>query len=311
MSLAKPCFQTHAHAKLNLVLRVGPAVDAPGTKTHGYHPICSYMHAIELYDDVEIQLQSSTDQTIFDIAWLRDDGIAQIVDWPIQQDLVYRAHQAMEVAAGEPLVCSIRVHKRIPAGGGLGGGSSDAASVIIGLNEVFELGFENHQVQTIAAGLGSDIAYFIDDQVSRGVSSPRPGIVSGFGETIERLKTQHAGQEVALVLPGFGCDTKAVYQAFDRGSVEMLDPGGVRAITMRPEIDQQLLRNDLADPACVVQPALSEVFARLSRSFPGRVHITGSGSTMFILGPLPKGQIEEVVPECRVVRTRLADPTVH
>lgn len=291
-----------AHAKLNLTLGVGAPIDAPGEPTHGYHPICSYMHAIELFDTIEIERAPHRGRTRFDIAWSRGDGQTEPVAWLQEQDLVVKAYKALHNHTDRDMRCSIRVRKSIPAGGGLGGGSSDAASVLMGLNTLFGLGLDEQGLVSVALTIGSDIAYFIDP----GRTPPRPAIVSGFGEGIERMESVHAGGEVTLVLPPFGCATGEVYRAFDSlCDRAMPDAGAVRAVAVAESIEDGLLFNDLYQAACAASGALDGLRSVIEKAAGRPVHMSGSGSTLFVLGRVDPALVHEVAPECRVVHTRL------
>ena len=291
-----------AHAKLNLALSVGPPVDAPGEPTHGYHPICSYMHAIELHDSVEIRTLDSGDSTRLDIAWLEPDRSTRPVDWAPEQDLTHHAHHLMEQACGRELPCEIMVRKSIPAGGGLGGGSSDAASVLVGLNQLFGLGLDTDELQSVAMRFGSDIAYFIDNDHT----PPRPAIVSGFGEAIERVEPGHGGQDATLILPSFGCHTGQVYGAFDSiCSDSSSDAARTRALVASAALQEEGIFNDLTRPAMMVQPELEGLRDSLQDRLGRAVHMSGSGSTLFVLGRIDTGLVQEVSPECRVIHSRL------
>lgn len=306
-------FTAKAHAKINLALAVGPAHHAPGDVHHGYHPICSYMHAIDLCDGVRVERLGAGEPSRYDIAWIGADGGTTPVGWAIDRDLVCRAHRALERHTGHPLPCAITVRKSIPAGGGLGGGSSDASSVLMGLDRVFGLGLGVDQLRPIAMGLGSDLGFFLDDAAADGENPPRPGIVSGFGGEIERVRPVHAGTPVTLILPAFGCDTGAVYRAFDAdpGSSERFESASdaVRSRVASRDLVGETLSNDLLDAALRAVPAMRSVYASLRERLGVGVFLTGSGSTLFVLGavlgPGRAESIREVVPECRVLRTRL------
>ncbi|MCR9075228.1 MAG: hypothetical protein NXI07_04240 [bacterium] len=288
-----------AYAKVNLALAVGAPVDQPGTPTHGYHPICSYMHAIDLHDTIEIQ---RAPDAAYDIAWKGVDGIENPVEWETERDLAVRAHLAVQARVGEALPCVLRVRKAIPAGGGLGGGSSDAAAVLRGLDQLFNLALGEETLRSIAMTLGSDIAFFLDDAHT----PPRPGIVSGFGERIERVDARHAGREISLLLPGFGCATGAVYGAFDaRCGGDAVREEAVRALAGVTELGDELIFNDLRDAAFTSEPRLRELCEHLSGSLGGGVHMSGSGSTLFVLGRCDERLVHDLAPECRVVHTRL------
>ena len=109
-----------AHAKLNLALAVGQ----PDEQT-GYHPIASLFTAIDLHDTVSVRaLHDDAAPSQYAIAW--DDGAD--TEWPSADDLAVKAHRAIERLIRRPIPIQLTVTKRIPAGGGLGGGSSDAAA---------------------------------------------------------------------------------------------------------------------------------------------------------------------------------------
>ena len=151
-----------AHAKVNLALSVGPPI-ADGPRA-GMHPIASWMAPVELSDTIEIAtLEPGSDAR----AEIVGDGVQ--VNWLVANDLTLRAVRALENEAGRSLPVGVRVTKRIPAGGGLGGGSSDAAAVLRGLDALLGrghgLGLGHEKLRAIAATLGSDIPFFIDDAV--------------------------------------------------------------------------------------------------------------------------------------------------
>ncbi len=298
-------FRTSAYAKLNLALEVGAPVDAPGTSTHGYHPICSAMRSIDLHDVIEIERLGAGQPSRFDIAWLDDSGSRREVGWAIEEDLVWRAHKALVRSTGHPLPCAITVHKSIPAGGGLGGGSSDAASVLMGLDAVFGLGLGPAGLLPVAMTLGSDIGFFLDDRCRDGGTPPRPAVVSGFGETIERVDPAVHGAEVTLIVPPFGCPTGAVYGAFDAFEPRTIDPALVRRVFLVDELADEQISNALTRAACAAEPRLGVLLERLNASLNSVVHMTGSGSTLFVLGRIAAREIHEVAPDCRVVSTRL------
>ncbi|MBL4698673.1 MAG: hypothetical protein JKX70_07555, partial [Phycisphaerales bacterium] len=167
-----------AYAKVNLALSVG-SVDLQS----GLHPICSWMHAIDLFDEVELQKLPESQESRYRIGWARDGEPDEPAGWSIEHDLAVRAHKAMQRAVGRALPVEIRVSKSIPAGGGLGGGSADAAMVLMGINTLFDLGLSHTQLVELAPTLGSDIPFFIDD-ADRFNQIPRPAIVQGVGDQI-------------------------------------------------------------------------------------------------------------------------------
>ena len=281
-----------AHAKINLALAVAPPIREPGP-TEGMHPIASWMAPIGLADTVEIvRVPESAAVSGHDIAWA--DGSP--IEWPIGSDLAVRAHRALEADTGRDLPVRITVRKSIPAGGGLGGGSADAAAVLCGLNRLYGRGLGTDRLRTIASSLGSDIPFFIPDNPNPG-SPPGAALVTGLGEMIEPAPVRglvgneneergDAGIPITLVFPVFGCPTGEVYRAFD----ESLDVGAafradrVAAMADAGLIDPSALFNDLAGPACRVRPTLAVIMERIADEVGGPVHVSGSGSTVFVFG---------------------------
>lgn len=280
-----------AYAKVNLALTVGPPVPP-----RGYHPIVSWMAAIDLYDDLTLTRLADGEASRYQIGWAPGAPRPSSIDWPIEKDLAVRAHRALEAHVGRALPVSLRMEKRTPVGGGLGGGSSDAAAMLTGLNELFGLGLSPRALAQVASPLGSDIGFFLDESSLRG-GPPLPAIVSGLGDRIERIGSVKG--ELTLLVPPFGCPTGPVYAAFDRG------PGARRPL--REEEVRRLARraiglgslasvrhemfNDLEGPACEVEPRLGALLRdlRAGASAAGAVHVTGSGSTMFAVGAMAGG----------------------
>lgn len=286
----------HASAKLNLALAVGPP-----RPVDGYHPICSWFVPIGLRDEVRIETLAAGLPSVFDIAWASDAPRRTEIDWSIEKDLCFKAHAALEKAAGRPLPVALTLRKRIPTGGGLGGGSSDAAATLRGLCSLYSLGFASEQLASIAHALGSDVPYFLADP-------PRPALVEGLGELITPL-ADVAGWFV-LVLPPMGCPTGPVYKAFDAGSPGPLRADAVRSLARGGGIDGSRLFNDLAAPAERVAPGLAEIRARAARIAGLPAHITGSGSTMFIVcegeaqQTILAASLRKAMEDCAVVATR-------
>jgi 4-diphosphocytidyl-2-C-methyl-D-erythritol kinase len=166
----------------------------------------------------------------------------------------------------------------------LGGGSADAAAALVGIDAAWGLGLGLETLRRLGAGLGSDVPFFIDEE-----RPARPAIVGGFGEEIERVG--RAAGEVLLVMPPFGCPTGAVYGAFDRGVGEIglshaVRDGRVRETARAARVGGEDLFNDLAAAACRVRPELGEVRGAVERALGRPVHVTGSGSSLFVVcGP--------------------------
>lgn len=327
-----------ACAKLNLMLSVGNALPAENPKA-GYHPILSWFHAIDLADTLTVEKAKGA--SAYHISWASDAPRASIVDWPLDSDLAVRAHRALEAHVGKSLPITMRLEKRIPVGGGLGGGSSDAAAALLATRELFALDVSDEDLHAIAMTLGSDVAFFVDSHEGDAeTNAPRPAIVGGLGEAIERVDAL-AG-DVILIMPPFGCATGQVYKVFDEvrakemrdheieralagnkgrerttGPRETMVRGRVERAIKAGEVDTDDLFNDLAKPAFSVEPRLGKLATTVSSICRTPAHVTGSGSCLFVV-PAPKklewtmervrkalAAVQEEVGECGVVGVRL------
>ncbi len=294
-------FRTRVHAKVNLVLGVGREDEA-----NGLHPICSWMHAIDLCDEIEIRQVPEQQDTEYIVRWARGDGKDVPVEWAIEDDLGVRAHKVVEEHVGRRLPVRLRLIKSIPAGGGLGGGSADAGGVLMGLNVLFDLQLDHQTLVKLAMKLGSDIPFFLDPG-HLDHPAPRPAIVQGFGDQITRLSSDHVGTPITLIVPSFGCHTGKVYQAFDAmvDAGHTLDAHRVQGIASQGLIDDSDWFNDLAVPAAMVATELGTVRESVQSQGGHRVHVSGSGSTLFVVGATDPGLIKRLCPGCSVVQTRL------
>lgn len=291
-------FRIRMHAKINLALAVGQA-----EPSSGLHPICSWMHAIELADQIKIHRLPEGQESSYAIGWAQRTGNDKPVEWSIQDDLAACAHKAIQSHLGRILPVEVQVSKSIPAGGGLGGGSANAAGVLMGMNELFDLELGHRELVEVAMTLGSDIPFFLNAQNQQ----PQPAIVEGFGDLITRLSPRRAGTELTLILPSFGCHTGKVYRAFD----EIVEPAhGLQSelvydLAMADSIDSDGLFNDLTAGACAVALELGDIQVRLAGLFEQRVHVSGSGSTLFVLADTDEFDLEDGYLGCRYVKTRL------
>jgi 4-diphosphocytidyl-2-C-methyl-D-erythritol kinase len=271
-----------APAKLNLALSVGPPDES------GMHPICSWMVTVNFCDELLLTKLLPDRFSRYAILWHRDARRRSDINWSIRKDLAVRAHLALEEHVGRTLPLQLKLEKRIPVGGGLGGGSSDAAAMLLGVNELFELGLSLEELASIGASLGSDVPFM----VHRGSAT-----VSGRGERIERHE-QPPDLHAVIVLPDASCPTGTVYQRFDAMNERTeLAEARVRNLIAGVRLMGDDLFNDLAIPAQAVAPALREAIELVTPIAQGRVHVTGSGSSLFVLcnDPLHAQQVAEAI----------------
>lgn len=258
--------------KINLTLAVGrPRPD-------GLHPITSLMLGLSPGFADELTIQAiDLGPSQFDLAFAEDAPVVQRVDWPIESDLAYRAHQLVEAAIGRPLPIRARLLKRIPTGSGLGGGSSDAAGMLIGLNRLFNLALTDQQLVQMATQIGSDVGFAV--QVLLG----RPAAwVTGTGDQIEPLLPRDT-LHLLLLFPPASCPTGKVYRVYDElNGGASFDPDARPWIGDQPVLNEIKPSNDLAQAAYQVSPVMQD-FARKLRTMGLEPFVTGSGSAMYLI----------------------------
>ena len=234
-----------APAKLNLMLHV------TGRRADGYHALQTVFQLVDLCDELRFDVDSSG--TI-----RRVEGPGEV---PADQDLVVRAALRLRQQVGDRRAgVQIRVRKRIPLGGGLGGGSSNAATTLVALNELWGYGLKIDELASIGLELGADVPVFVHG---------RNAWAEGVGERLTPLDLPP--RWFLIVHPGLHVATRDVFQApeLTRNSAlttirGFLDSGG---------------RNDCEPVVRQRFPAVAEALDWLSRFAPAR--LTGTGSCIF------------------------------
>jgi 4-diphosphocytidyl-2-C-methyl-D-erythritol kinase len=251
-----------APAKINVVLRI---LDR---RPDGFHNLWSIMQTVALEDEVSIKICADRQ----DIQ-LRCDAAQLAAD---QSNLVYRAATEVLVRARKPIGLDIELRKRIPMGAGLGGGSSDAAATIIGLNRLLRLEWSPTQMADAGQSLGSDVPFFL--------FAPS-AFVAGRGETVRPVVIE-GRRWVVLVNPGFGVNTKWAYQelAATRPAVTPLSP-------VQQNLDRQshvswaqliaAAENDFEAPVFAAHERLREIKRSLQNYEAELALLSGSGATVF------------------------------
>ena len=234
-----------AFAKLNLVLRV------VGRREDGYHSLQSLFCAVDLADEIILEAIPRG------VELLAPPDLG-----PPQQNLAYRAAQALLGSAGP----GVRIHlrKRIPVGAGLGGGSSDAAAVLAGLNFLFELGETVDELRELGAKLGADVPFFLGKS---------PAWVEGIGDRISPAEVP-IPEAFLLVVPPFRCPTALVYKIFDELMLPFSVPGPIPRVPPFP--------NDLWPAATSLHPELLQLRRALEDIPSLGVGMSGSGPTLFL-----------------------------
>jgi 4-diphosphocytidyl-2-C-methyl-D-erythritol kinase len=251
-----------APAKLNLFLEV------LSRRADGYHEIASLMVPLDWHDELEFSsardLTLSCDEPALDVG---------------PTNLVMQAARTLQATTGCQAGAAIHLRKRLPWAAGLGGGSSDAAATLLGLNQLWKLELKPAELQSIATKLGSDVGFFLNGG---------PAWCTGRGEIVAPVTLQ-MDVPVLVIVPGFGLRTPDVYRRLEVPA----RPLDVLQARQRLESASTLmdlgaaLFNRLQEPALAIRPELAEIPAMLAATArPGEIlgqQLSGSGSAWFAL----------------------------
>lgn len=251
--------RVEAHAKVNLGLAV------LGRRTDGYHEIDTILQTVSLSDSLVIRRSATRGSR----AALEVTGLPVPTDG---RNLAVRAASALEDETGCPGV-TIALEKRIPVGAGLGGGSADAAAVLVGMNALLELGLSDPELERIALRIGSDVPFLVQGGTARG---------RGRGERLERLPA-FTGAWFVLATPPFEVSAREAYglarigltghQGFIKLICSAIQKGDVRELA-------DALRNDLEPGVSSTRPAVAELKNALIACGAMGAVMSGSGPTV-------------------------------
>jgi 4-diphosphocytidyl-2-C-methyl-D-erythritol kinase len=257
-----------APAKINLCLRV------LGRRPDGYHELESVFQMVGLYDEVILRP--------------RRRGISvdvEGVDLPHGSgNLAYDAAVVLAREAGGARAVSIRLAKQIPLGAGLGGGSSDAAAVLIGLNRLWGLRWPRLRLAALGAALGSDVPFFFFGPTAW---------VTGRGERVApapSLRPSRSGPLpcwAVVVNPGFPVSTQWAFRALDQavgGTIRLTNGGSIYKMGRLSEVSPASVRsraNDLERVSVARYPVIEEIKAQLLKAGAVVARMSGSGPTVF------------------------------
>ena len=190
-----------AHAKINL------ALDIVGRRDDGYHLVRMIMQSLELHDTVSIKKNPSGSE-VNKITIHTDSDLVEDNEY----NLGYKAARIMCDRFDIKDDIDINIVKRIPVAAGLAGGSSDAAAVLKGMNELFELGLSTEDLQDIGLKLGADVPYCIVGHTM---------LSEGIGEVLTPVPSKLGAAYILLAKPSRGVSTKEVYQKYDSSEHEI------------------------------------------------------------------------------------------
>ncbi len=245
-----------AHAKINLSLGI------TGFLPNGYHQVEMILQSIDLADQIDLCLTKSK---------IEISGDQPYIPWN-QKNLAYKAAHLLQETCNCSKGAKIFIQKKIPTRAGLGGGSADAAAVLLGLNELWQLDLSLERLQELALQLGSDVPFCLSGGCA---------LVSGQGEKLQPLPCRIQPQ-ILLLKPPWGVSTARAYQEYDRHPVPPQPDNHklARALAMGNWAEIKLV-NVLEEPVFRLYPQLRVIKKTLYQTRPLGVLMTGSGSCIY------------------------------
>jgi 4-diphosphocytidyl-2-C-methyl-D-erythritol kinase len=246
-----------APAKVNLSLRV------VGKRRDGYHLIDSIMVPVSLYDEIEIKRARPGAK----LSVACDDPKIPSGE----KNLAYKAAALLlgKDAAKTPV--AIHIRKRIPAGAGLGGGSSDAAAVLVGVNRLLRLKKSRRQLLRLAGRIGADAPFFV---------LGRPARARGIGERLEPLKSP-GRLWLVVVYPGFPISTAWAYRSLSFKLTKNIEKTSLNSFVRPLHVGAIDLVNDLEKPVFRRYPKVARLKRKLAEAGAAGTLMSGSGSSVF------------------------------
>ena len=246
-------------AKINLGLYI------TGKRPDGYHNLETVFYPVtDLCDVLEAVPATDSANPQMHLTGLPVQGT-------LESNLVWKAYQLMQKKFPQIVPLDWHLHKAIPMGAGLGGGSSDGASALLLLNKMFSLGLSVPQLEACALQLGSDCPFFIAAQ---------PCFAGGRGELLESLAVSLAGWRIEVIPSGIHVSTAAAFKLLQPRAA----PFDLRNLPSVPvEQWKDFLKNDFEEPVFSLHPELARRKAELYAGGAAYVQMSGSGSALFAL----------------------------
>ena len=243
-------FQTFlAPAKINLFLHI------TGQRADGYHTLQSVFQLLDFYDIMHIKpTQNGEIKRINEI-----DGV------PASQDICALAASALQQKTGCKLGVEYMVEKRIPMGGGLGGGSSDAATMLLALNQLWQLNLSRDELMQMGLGLGADVPVFIFGQNAW---------AEGVGEQLTAINTSE--HYYVVLTPAIHVSTAQVFA----NSTLTRDTKPLKIADFSRDANSEIFKNDLEAVVCKEFPAVAATLNWLKQY--GQARMSGSGASVFV-----------------------------
>ena len=273
---------TFPNAKINIGLQVTER------RPDGYHNLDTVFYPIPINDALEVVVAEGVD---YDCR-LHISGIT--IEGDTDNNLVVRAYRLLAADYALPSV-DIYLHKHIPTGAGLGGGSADASYMLRLLNEMFELGISTEQLEVYAAQLGADCPFFINNT---------PVYATGIGNEFHPIELDLGGWYIVVVKPDVFVSTKEAYSMVIPEKPEVtLDKKITQPITEWKEA----ISNDFEKGIFTLHPELDDIKKKLYKLGAKYAAMSGSGSALFGLFEVPVDNVKQHFPNCFCEQQKLPD----
>ena len=244
-----------ACAKVNIGLKI------LGKREDGYHSIHTLFQELDFHDSIQLRkAESGCEITSNNPTIPTDESNICCKGWEVMKDAFPQIGGA-----------SVHIEKKIPIGAGLGGGSSNAAAVLKGLNELYSLGLSASDLERLALRVGADVPFFICAGTQLG---------EGIGEKLTQVKTKIDGTFL-LIFPHFSIDTAWAYSHFKKRLERNVQSPNFADILEEDSIPFELFENDFESVVIPAHPEISDIKAVLKTSGAMFASLSGSGSTVF------------------------------
>jgi 4-diphosphocytidyl-2-C-methyl-D-erythritol kinase len=252
--------------RLRAFAKVNYALDVLGLRADGFHEVSTVMQSISLADEVELRYRSGS----FYLSLEPEE----VEIGPQERNTTYLAWKALQRLTGKDLPVKVALRKKIPAGAGLGGGSADAAAILVGLNELFGLGLRLDELRGIGAGIGADVPFCISGGTALG---------EGVGEILTPLPAPPA-HHLVVAKPSRSADTGKIYRAFDETRTEnthSVKPVASALCAGSLPTLAAVVGNDLAPVTRDIIPEVAELEQSLLASGALGASMSGSGPAVY------------------------------
>ena len=244
-----------SNAKLNLALSINYK------RSDGYHDISSIMQEIDLHDTIDISKNNSKKIHI------KSKGIT------VPEDSTNLCYIAADIFFSEYNIqdrVNITINKKIPVGGGLGGGSSNASTILKGLSQLFNIDPKQELLHAISTKIGADVAFFTNGGLQ---------YAQGIGDKLTPLPNLMHGFYFLIICPQISISTPWAYGAYKKYLENKLNESNF--VPLSDKLDFSLWNNDFEKVVLSTYPEINEIKHMLKRTNTLFASLSGSGSTMF------------------------------